>query len=97
MKPTRMEQLGNLLTAMIAVIVGGDCDLLTEPETVNSNLTITLLNTSRFRGIYSRVAKKLNVSPQHVREVALSRRRSARVTRALERELSIINKVGRAT
>ena len=56
-----------------------------------------LADASKFRGIYSRVAKKLGLSVQHVREVALGRRHSARVARALDREfLKIRNNRERA-
>jgi hypothetical protein len=42
------------------------------------------------------VAKRLKVSPQHVREVFFGRRKSARVLKALERELAKIGGVERA-
>lgn len=54
---------------------------------MNSNqIRAELQKASRFRGIYTRVARKLNVSPNHVKEVAMGRRSSNRVERAIERE-----------
>lgn len=42
---------------------------------------------SKLTGIFTRIAKKLDVSPQHVREVALGNRRSDRVMKALQAEM----------
>lgn len=44
-----------------------------------------------FYGIYSRLARRLGVTPQHVRQVARGIRRSARVARAIEREIRRLN------
>ena len=45
-----------------------------------------LQRVAKFRGLYSRVARRLDVSVQHVIEVSKGRRHSARVMRAVERE-----------
>ena len=42
---------------------------------------------AHFYGIYSRVARKLGVTPQHVRHVALGLSVSRRVARELDREI----------
>ncbi len=39
---------------------------------------------NRRRGLYTRVAQQLSLSPAHVRNVAMGLRRSARVEQALE-------------
>lgn len=57
---------------------------------MNSNVTTALEAAARFRGIYTRVGKKLGLSSQHVREVALGRRVSSRVVKALDREFQRI-------
>ncbi len=76
--PTRMEQLGNLLTAMIAIIVSGSTDLLiVPPEPIDP-----IFKTPPF-GIYSRVARELSVSACAVRKVALGQWKSERIAAAL--------------
>ena len=50
-------------------------------EIMNSLQAITL-----FRGIYRRVAKRLDVDPSYVSRVARGERRAAFVTEALEKE-----------
>jgi transcriptional regulator with XRE-family HTH domain len=45
-------------------------------------------------GLYSRVAKKLGVSPQHVRHVAKGLSKSKRVAAAIEREVQRIRRKG---
>ena len=40
-----------------------------------------------FYGIYSRVARKLGVTPQHVRHIAKGLGKSKRVSTALDREI----------
>jgi len=49
---------------------------------MNSLQAITL-----FRGIYRRVAKRLDVDPSYVSRVARGERRAAFVTEALEKEI----------
>jgi hypothetical protein len=68
-KPTRMEQLGNLLTAMIAVIVSGSSNLLIDASPIVSrHPELTGVDLRDFRrggkyfGIYAKVARKLSVS-----------------------------------
>jgi len=61
--------------------------------TVNSNDVISEFKRShRLAGTYTKVAKKLALSPQHVREVALGNRRSARVMKALAAEVKRIDR-----
>lgn len=51
-----------------------------------TEIKIELERAARFYGIYSRVARKIGVSSQHVKEVAMMRRTSDRVQRAIVRE-----------
>ena len=46
-----------------------------------------LAKAAIFRGVYSRVARKLGVTPQHVRHVALGLSVSKRVSREIDREI----------
>lgn len=46
-----------------------------------------LANVALFRGLYSKVARKLGVTPQHVRHVALGISISKRVSKELDREI----------
>jgi hypothetical protein len=46
-----------------------------------------LLRWKRHWGLYSRVARRLKLSPQHVQKVASGERRSRRVEHALAEEL----------
>ena len=45
---------------------------------------------SRYFGLYSRVARRLGVTPQHVRQVARGLTTSRRVTTAINREVQRI-------
>lgn len=45
-----------------------------------------LITASIFRGMYTEIARKLGVSPQHVRHVALGKTTSQRVLREILRE-----------
>ena len=45
-----------------------------------------LAYAARFYGLYSTVARKLGVTPQHVRQVAMGLRVSKRVLNAVKRE-----------
>lgn len=47
---------------------------------------------SRLTGIYTRIADRLGVSPNHVRQVALGNRKSSRVMRELRTELRKIER-----
>jgi predicted transcriptional regulator len=49
--------------------------------------TPELEQAARFYGIYSRVARKLGVTPQHVRHIAKGLGKSKRVSAALDREI----------
>ena len=55
-----------------------------------------LMKIRSFRGIYSRVAKQLGISTNHVKEVSMGRRNSARVLNAIEREYKKIKATERA-
>jgi hypothetical protein len=57
---------------------------------MDSNLQLALREAAKFRGIYTRIAQRLGLSAQHVREVALGRRQSDRVKRELDREFKKI-------
>lgn len=46
-----------------------------------------MAHAALFYGLYSCVARKLGVSPQHVRQVALGISRSKRVEKAIQREI----------
>ena len=46
---------------------------------------------SLFRGVYSRVARKLKIDPSYVSRVARGERRSDEISRALEAELARIS------
>ena len=61
--------------------------------TVTSNAVISEFQRSyRLTGTYTKVARQLSLSPQHVREVALGKRRSARVMKSLIAEVKRLNK-----
>jgi hypothetical protein len=75
---TRWEQLGALMTAMVALIASGDSGLTSAPQPV-----APIFLEAPPRGIYSRVGRKLGVTPQHVRRVALGQSESDRVKEAL--------------
>jgi len=51
-------------------------------------LRAATLKYNRRRGLYTRVARELGVTPSHVRLCALGQRHSSRVEEALKRELS---------
>jgi hypothetical protein len=48
-------------------------------------------NAALFYGMYSRLARKLSVSPQHVRQVAAGIHTSKRIAAAIRREVRRIN------
>jgi len=54
--------------------------------------TPELEQAALFFGIYSRVARKMGVTPQHVRHVAKGLSTSRRVTAALNREMQSIRR-----
>ena len=95
-KPTRMELLGNLLTAMIAIIVSGSSDLLIEATPITStNPAFATLNLrecrwgGKYYGLANRVAARLGVCHSNVRRVLYGEATSARVTKALLEEIKI--------
>lgn len=55
-----------------------------------------IAEASKFYGVFSRVARKLRVTPQHVRQVAMGLHTSRRVSAALQRELRKIRDGERA-
>lgn len=98
-KPTRMEQLGNLLTAMIMVVLSGSSDLLLEADIsaeptgiADVGAAAQLYRTRMIRSIQSRIAKQLGVSRCHVSLVANGRRVSKKVTAALAEEYARIER-----
>jgi DNA-binding transcriptional regulator YdaS (Cro superfamily) len=50
---------------------------------------------SRYYGLFSRVARRLGVTPQHVRQVARGLHMSRRVTLAINREVRRIREASR--
>ena len=94
-----MEQLGNIMTAMIAVIVGGSSGMMLEPEPVYSThpelAGIDLKEFQRggkYFGVYRRVANELGVSRPLVTYTA--RGKGAR--RVLDALLKEIHRVDQA-
>ena len=62
--------------------------------TLQRNTKRRFLRRARFyRGVYARVARKLELQLSHVRQVALGMRRSERVEDALLREIQRIEKL----
>jgi hypothetical protein len=65
--------------------------------TVKANSIITeFQRASRLTGIFSRIAERLDVSPNHVRQVALGNRVSDRVMRELRAEMRKVDRGCRA-
>jgi len=54
-----------------------------QPKSISPDLE----NAALFYGMYSRVARQLGVSPQHVRQVARGLHASKRVSSAVQREI----------
>ena len=61
----------------------------------NSSMTSVLVRHSLYRGIYSRVARGLGIDRSYVSRVANGQRRSARVEKALLKEIKRIEKLSR--
>jgi hypothetical protein len=61
----------------------------------NPNMTSVLVRPSLYRGIYSRVAQRLGVDRSYVSRVANGQRRSAKVEKALLKEINRIEKLSR--
>ncbi|MDR3723288.1 MAG: hypothetical protein P4K83_02210 [Terracidiphilus sp.] len=94
-QPTRIEQLGSLMTAMIAVIVSGNSGLLPQKK---ENLVADidpheLRNGGRYYGIFGCVAKKLGVTRSYVNAAAHGHRCSPRVRQALLDEIKRIDSI----
>lgn len=91
--PSRMEQLGSLLTAMIAVVISGQSDLLIK----NSRFILPNANPRDFKpggkyfGICKSVARKTGVTRGHVNDVAWGRSGSPRVRSAFLNEIELID------
>ena len=82
-RPSRMEQIGNLLTAMIAVIVSGSSELLVvSPESKNK-----FESGGIYSGVFKRVAAELKLSSTYVRQVYRGKYDSARISEALAIEI----------
>jgi hypothetical protein len=80
---TKMEQLGCLLTAMIAVIVGGSSELRISKKA--PRFAPVLEDTPDNRYICKRVAWRLHLSRQYVEQIAFGKRYSERVVASLNR------------
>jgi hypothetical protein len=68
-----------------------EVEILTQQSTTNR---IAILRANKYKGAYSRVARKLSCSPSHVRAVAMGIKTSKRVfdaliadARSIEREI----------
>ena len=98
-KPSRLEQLGYLLTAMISIIASGSSDLLTENAPIPSrNPLLAEIDLRDFRrhgkywGLAVRVAQQLRLSHSHVHRVLLGDSQSLRVAQAISDEMKLIDK-----
>lgn len=96
-RPTRLEQLGTLLTAMIAVIVGGSAADLLDPPIYSAHLELKGVDLREFRrggryfGVYARVARKCGVSRPNVTYVAQGKG-SRRILRAIIEEIQAVDR-----
>jgi hypothetical protein len=95
-----MEQLGNLLTAMVAIIVSGSSEMMTKPAPVfSTHPELSGIDLAEFRrggryfGVYARVVKKLGVSRAVVTYTAQGRT-SRRVLEALVEEIQRVDVEG---
>ena len=88
---TRLSQLGDLLTAMIAVVLTGTSPLSVEDEVTTHN--VRKIDHAEFRcggryfGLLSRVASRLQVSPSYVAHVFNGSMESQRILRAIAEEV----------
>lgn len=98
---SRLEQLGYLMTAMIAVIVSGHSDL-TPPANGEALKQITsenvykidrkeFLNGGRYFGVFSRVSASLGVTPSYVSHISNGTMRSEKVLNAIASEIRLID------
>jgi transcriptional regulator with XRE-family HTH domain len=60
--------------------------------TADHSKNLKLNRLSLYRGIYSRVARQLNIDPSYVSRVARGERQSAKVEAALLKEMQRIEK-----
>ena len=60
-----------------------------------SNMTSVLVRHALYRGIYSRVAQQLGVDRSYVSRVANGQRRSAKIEKALLKEINRIERLSR--
>lgn len=103
-KPTRMEQLGNLLTAMIAVIVSGSSDLMLANEEndylfspqalalnyidIDPSIRLQFRSGGKYNGTLRRIARDLNFGRSHVERVFHGATRSHIVANAIIEAIS---------
>ena len=94
-----MEQLGNLLTAMIAVIVSGNAGILLDSPTYSRHSELEGIDLREFRrggkyfGTYARVSRDLGVSRPSVCRVVQGYA-SRRILDAVLREIRRIDEHG---
>jgi hypothetical protein len=99
-QPTRLEQLGNLLTAMIAVIVSGNSGVLLDQPIYSihpefSGIDLRDFGARRpYYGVKRRVALKLGMSEGSVGRVINGGAGSARVKAAVLDEISRCDSAG---
>lgn len=60
-----------------------------------SNIASVLVRHALYRGIYSRVAQKVGVDRSYVSRVASGQRRSAKIEKALLKEIQRIERLSR--
>ncbi len=92
-----MEQLGNLLTAMIAVIVSGNAGVLLDPPIYSIHPQLSGINLREFRhggryfGVYARVARKCDASAVSVRNAVTGKGNSLRLLNAFLSEIKRVD------
>ena len=62
----------------------------------NTNMASVLVRHSLYRGIYSRVAQQLGVDRSYVSRVANGQRRSAKIEKALLKEINRIERLSKS-
>jgi hypothetical protein len=94
-----MEQLGNLLTAMIAIIVGGQSALLAEAAPIRSELAeLAGIDLKEFRqrgryyGVFALVAKQLHVTSGYVARTVRLEKCPRPIVEALLKEMRRIDR-----
>ena len=87
-KLSRMEQLGNLLTAMIAVIVGGSSDLLVEPPRLRLGVDAQFfLYGGKYYGVLARTSVRLGLPRTQMSIAIRCPNRWPEVTEAIKSEM----------